>query len=285
MTDYKIYIIELENNKYFLHVSLPIYQDLLFKECSLLFDFVKNNPPICIINTIDINDVLDIDYYVKHYMRTYGIYNVRGGNYTDEIFDDNQMIFLKKEIEISFFDYDKKNEIIEDIIQNYQYKTIDEINNEKEMINKNLKKYNNKKFLFSLLTNDNEEYLYIIENLEWLKEEIKNIRSIFENNLDSNKILKLSNLQWFKQYLPKTTIEQYKIILKKIKSIVTIYNSLDQQKLEPYLTPYLNTTFSSIKEFNIFKQQSGNYQMRESNPLSNLIVISNTNNNKIKNKE
>jgi len=246
MTDYKIYIIKLENNKFFLHVSLPIYEDLLFKECSLLFEFVKNNPPICIMNTIDINDVLDIDYYVKYYMRTYGIHNVRGGNYTNEIFDDNQMMFLKKEIESSFFDYDKKNEIIEDIILNNQYKTIDEIKNEKEIVEKKIKKYNNTKFLLSLLTSDDEEYLYIIENLEWLKEEIDNIRLIFENNLDSKKLLELSK---FKQYLPKITIDRYKNILKNIKSIVTTYNSLDKQKLEPYLTPYLNMKFSSFKKY------------------------------------
>jgi len=69
---------------------------------------------------------------------------------------------------------------------------------------------------------------------------------IFENNLDSKKLLELSK---FKQYLPKITIDRYKNILKNIKSIVTTYNSLDQQRLEPYLTPYLNMKFSSFKKY------------------------------------
>lgn len=244
MSDYKLYNIELENNKYFLHLSLPIYQDLLFKECSIMFDFVKNNPPISVINTVDINDVLEIDYHIKHYMRAYGIHNVRGGNYTDENLTPEQISFLKKEIEISFLDYDKKNEMIEEVIQTYQYNNIDEKN--KKEIEEKFKKYNNKKYLLSLFTNDNDEYLYIIDNLKWLNEEIIDIRSTFKNLSDPQKMVESIK---YRRYLPINIIDRYKIILKKIKSITNVYFLLDQQKLELYLTPYLNMKISSIKKY------------------------------------
>jgi hypothetical protein len=244
MSDYKLYIIELENNKYFLHVSLPIYTELLFKECSLLFNFVKNNPPVFLINTIEINDVLEIDHHIKHFMRTYGIENVRGGSYTDEILSSQQIDLLKKEITISFFDYDKKNDMVEEIIQKYQYQGFDD--KEKEKIEEGLKKYNNKKYLLSLLTNDNDDHLYIIDNLKWLNEEIIDIRSTFKNFSDPTKMVKSIKIT---RYLPIDIIDRYKIILKKINSIVSIYLSLDQQKLKPYLTPYLNTKFSSVKKY------------------------------------
>ena len=247
MSDYKIHIIELENNKYFLHVSLPIYQDLLFKECSLMFDFVKNNPPVFLINTVDMNDVLEIDYHVKHFMRVYGIDNVRGGNYTDENLTPQQISFLKKEISISFLDYDKQNEIVEEVIQTYQYQKFDE--NEKEKIEEGLKRYNNKKYLLSLLTNDNNDYLYIIDNLKWLNENIIDIRSTFKNLSDTTKMVKSIKIR---QYLPINIVdivERYKNILKKMGSVVSIYLSLNEDKLEPYLTPYLKTKISSIKKY------------------------------------
>uniref|UniRef100_A0A6C0HTJ2 Uncharacterized protein n=1 Tax=viral metagenome TaxID=1070528 RepID=A0A6C0HTJ2_9ZZZZ len=244
MSDYNIYIIELENNKFFLHVSLPIYKNLLFKECSLMFDFVKKNPPIFLINTVHINDVLEIDYHVKHFMRVYGIDNVRGGNYTNENLTPQQISFLKKEISISFLDYDKQNDIIEEVIQIYQYEKFDE--NEKEKIEDGLKKYNNKKYLLSLLTNDNDDYLYIIENLKWLKDEINNVRSNFENISDPKNMIELIKIR---RYLPTNVIDRYKNILKKMDSIVSIYLSLDKDKLEPYLTPYLKMKISSIKKY------------------------------------
>jgi len=247
MSDYKIHIIELENNKYFLHVSLPIYQDLLFKECSLMFDFVKNNPPVFLINTVDMNDVLEIDYHVKHFMRVYGIDNVRGGNYTDVNLTPQQISFLKKEISISFLDYDKQNEIVEEVIQTYQYQNFDE--NEKEKIEEGLKKYNNKKYLLSLLTNDNDDYLYIIDNLKWLNENIIDIRSTFKNLSDTTKMVKSIKIR---EYLPINIIhiiDRYKHILKKMGSVVSIYLSLNEDKLEPYLTPYLKTKISSIKKY------------------------------------
>jgi hypothetical protein len=58
-----------------------------------------------------------------------------------------------------------------------------------------------------------------------------------------------------------------------------ISSSSASQSPSPSTSP-----FSSIKEFNIFKHQSGNYQARDSNQASDLVLIANTNNNKNKNK-
>lgn len=243
MSEYKLYIIELENNKFFLHVSLPIYEYYLFKVCSILFDFVKKNPPISILNNFDIIDILDINYYVKYFMRKYGIDNVRGGNYTNEILDIDEKNILIKEIFTTFENYDNNNNIIEEIIQKYQYKEFDKF--EKENIEKSLRTYNNKKYLLSILTNNNDNHLYIINDLIWIKEEINNIKTIWDNKSSLQELYKRKKLS-----ISTDIINRYKFTLKRIHSIISIYFSLDKNILEPYLiTPYLNLKFSSIKKY------------------------------------
>jgi len=86
--------------------------------------------------------------------------------------------------------------------------------------------------------------------LKWLNENIIDIRSTFKNLSDTTKMVKsIKN----RQYLPIDIIDRYKHILKKMSSIVSIYLSLNEDKLEPYLTPYLKMKFDSIKKYEDFE--------------------------------
>ena len=116
MSDFKLYAIELENRKVFLQVSIPISEELLLQQCRVMVKFVNDNPPIKIIHTIDIDDVLKINYWVKYFMRYYGIDNVRGGNYIDEILSPELMQFLRMEIGATFDDYEDDVDVFENVL-------------------------------------------------------------------------------------------------------------------------------------------------------------------------
>jgi hypothetical protein len=149
MSNLKIYFIELENQKYFLHLSLPIYEEFLFKEIQFTFDFVKKNPPIQTLLILDIKDELEINYFVKFFMRHYGINNVRGGNYTDEILPDNIVDFLKKEINAKFSDYQIYFNNFKNILTKYDSNQVDI--EQYNILTNQILVYINKKKLYSFL--------------------------------------------------------------------------------------------------------------------------------------
>jgi hypothetical protein len=178
-------------------------------------------------------------------MIEYGINNVRGGNYTDEILSDNTIEFLNLEIFTKFSDYEKKNDLL--IIHQIE-------ENKEENINR-IMVYNNKKKLYNLLFNpmticnlqiDKDENINNIRNIlndfYWINQEIEYLFDKFKIGLISNCFL-ITNINNFNNI-------QYKKILKNIKNIVDIYFSLNEENFSEYLSPYLRTKLSSIKKYN-----------------------------------
>ena len=55
-------------------------------------------PPIEVMETVSNIDEFDEDKYVKIYMKTYGIGNVRGGSYSGITLSDNQVSVLQQEL-------------------------------------------------------------------------------------------------------------------------------------------------------------------------------------------
>ena len=96
-----LYVIKLKNDKYFLHSSIEKKKELILIESQILYDFVKNNEPICITEMIQIKDMLEINNHVKQYMLFYGIENVRGGSYTNEILSKELLNVLQIEFELT----------------------------------------------------------------------------------------------------------------------------------------------------------------------------------------
>jgi hypothetical protein len=246
---FKLYLIDLNDEKKFLYYSSSSFIDEinLFKECQLKFDFVKKYPPIQILNVFDITNELEINFFIKYYMIEYGINNVRGGNYTDEILSDNTIEFLNLEIFTKFSDYEKKNDLL-NIHPNEE--------NKEENINR-IMVYNNKKKLYNLLFNpmtncnlqidkDEDENINNIRNIlndfYWINQEIEYLFDKFKIGLINNRFL-ITNINNFNNI-------QYKKILKNIKNIVDIYFLLNEENLSEYLTPYLRTKLSSIKKYN-----------------------------------
>ena len=94
----QIFVLELENDKWFLHISNNESYKFVNFECRALYEFVRKNPPIGIFESLPIFNKFEINTLTKKYMEYYGIDNVRGGIYSHEILPD----YLKKSLELEF---------------------------------------------------------------------------------------------------------------------------------------------------------------------------------------
>ena len=240
MSEMKLYAIELENRKVFLHVCPTIKLPYLFPECKIMFDFVNKNPPIRVLNEIELEDVLKVDYYVKYFMRHYGIDNVRGGSYSDEVLPEYLLKTLRLEIETTFEDYMDNIDLYTNIEQRYNKKS----NKEEEIvkINKLWKNYKYKKDLLESLSFNG--YETIIDDIDWLKDEIDNKTDYYHcsittvENLGSRKSLSINSYEGNK----------YKYIIKNIISLIDVYYDIcDNTNQEAIFDSYLRNRLISIK--------------------------------------
>jgi hypothetical protein len=110
MSKFTIYVLQLENDKWFLHLSSSP-KEYIELECQTLFEFVQKNKPIRIFETIKCFDKFDINTNVKRYMEWLGIDNVRGGIYSEELLDESSIQSLKLELSSSLEKYEKKASI------------------------------------------------------------------------------------------------------------------------------------------------------------------------------
>lgn len=223
MSDLKLYAIELDEKRVFLHVSLPLHEHLLFKECSIMFDFVKKYQPIHVLNEIELEDVLKVDYYVKYFMRHYGIDNVRGGNYLDEVLSNDVLKLLKMEISKTFADFENDNQLYEEIVMYYKMIDVD-ITEEISRLNNKLNEYKNIKKLLNKLS----IYKNIIMDINWLCDEIKNRRDIYDIPVDTiqklyNVLHKIPNILSLKK---PEEFEKYNGVMKHINELINIYSIL-----------------------------------------------------------
>lgn len=245
MSDLLLYAIELENKKVFLQVSPPIYQSYLFQECQIMFDFVKKNRPIAVIHTLELEDVLKVNYWVKYFMRHYGIDNVRGGNYTDEVLSEDILRFLRVEIDTTFSNYEKEIDIFEDVLKTYLNKDLDD--NEKTSLIVQNTNYKNRQNLLSLIKIPEN----IIEDLEWIKEEIVNVRNIYNNSTDTTTnggFSILSKLYSRIHIINTLEKDRYKIVVNKLKNMINVYHLIDREQCYKYCSDsYLRNRLESFE--------------------------------------
>ena len=91
-----IYILELENKKYYVgKTANPNYRlEQHFNNSGS--QWTKKYKPIKILELIPNCDDYDEDKYTRMYMDKYGINNVRGGAFCEEILEENTMKMLEK---------------------------------------------------------------------------------------------------------------------------------------------------------------------------------------------
>lgn len=147
-TLYTVYALELSHKKWFIYVSSEHDIKDVYLKSQLQHEYIANHLPILSHNSTNIHDVLDIDYFVKKYMRMYGINNVRGGSYSNEILFSNTKELLEKEINASFNDY---NKCIDTSIDDYKKISLWSLDKIKETKKELLRKQ-------EMFTIDNEQY-------------------------------------------------------------------------------------------------------------------------------
>lgn len=129
-----IYILELEDNKYYVGKTNNIVQRWKDHIAGKASYWTSQYKPISIIKVIeDCEDdkVFNEDKYVKEYMLLYGIDNVRGGYYNQYKLNYSIVSALEKELKTSNDIKDFLNNIcIEDYILVFKEASIIELNNE-----------------------------------------------------------------------------------------------------------------------------------------------------------
>jgi len=77
-----MYFVSLDNDKLFLYTDFKMDYDNVMKTCENNYEYVQKFKPRKVIFTIEINDLYDVDKYVKTFMHMFGIEDTRGGSYT-----------------------------------------------------------------------------------------------------------------------------------------------------------------------------------------------------------
>ena len=190
-----IYILELEDNKYYVGKTNNIVQRWKDHIAGKASYWTSQYKPISIIKVIeDCEDdkVFNEDKYVKEYMLLYGIDNVRGGYYNQYKLNYSIVSALEKELKTSNDIKDFLNNIcIEDYILVFKEASIIELNNEilflknkYNALNEISEKINIKKKLIANIKPENieEYYKQYIKNENINDSVIQYYDCIFEYN-------------------------------------------------------------------------------------------------------
>ena len=165
---FDLYVLKLQENKWFLHFASPSNEDNLWIECATLYPYVKKHLPIKTFQVININDIFEIDFYVKKYMFCYGIENVRGGSYVDEILDDKVLHVLNIELESNKESYFSRQYVVDNLFKKYQNIKDIEKEKEKEYLSAELLKYRELCKTIQTVSCGNKLNRTLLDDVEWI---------------------------------------------------------------------------------------------------------------------
>ena len=239
-----IYVLKLEQNRYFIHFSEVKSNFKIMRECEIYYDYLKQYKPLNIIETLPFENFLDVDKLVKHYMYIYGYAYVRGGSYTQEELPP----YLEKTLNHEFNNEEKDElyyeSIFNNILKKYEYNqlTLDEIQNQINNIQSEFKKYNYEKNKLEKTKNfvvDGEKYNlnnFFIEDIDWLCEIC--IRNTYiDMEINPNKIQCVIQTNY---------VKKYKKMLHYLKQIYFLFTEYDLFSKYPIIK---NTIYLKHPEF------------------------------------
>lgn len=277
----KLYVILCQNNKRLIHVTFTPRQINVLTECKIIYDFAIVNAPVHVEEEYEIEDILEVDMFIKTYMREYGIDNVRGGSYIDIVLPDHLYETLKTELSLSVEHYTNNEEMIDGLKDNYDEK----LRVDRERVKQELREYRLKHDNYATLQNK----LNIIRYIETTRsqssnqENVQNTRSVLDNeskgtDCNINQSI-FDDIQWLKTWILnwKTTVykhknndndtiqmpyEKYDFITRKLAIMVELYTEIKELEDEPtridasYKTPntvfdvFMYTSIDVIKRIN-----------------------------------
>jgi hypothetical protein len=141
--NFYLYVLQLKGEKYFLHYSIEKDDKEIINECVEQYSFVRNNQPAIIVNVDVIKPTENINSHVKCKMICFGIENVRGGSYSDEILSVRQIKCLTEEFMLGEKYMNEKTLLIDNLQQICnRTPTNEEIEKEESFISMSKEKYN-----------------------------------------------------------------------------------------------------------------------------------------------
>jgi len=78
-----MYFVSLDDDKLFLYTDFKMDYEKVLTVCEEKYEYVQKHKPRKVIFTLEINDLYDVDKYVKTFMHMFGIDDTRGGSYVD----------------------------------------------------------------------------------------------------------------------------------------------------------------------------------------------------------
>lgn len=173
MSLYTLFVVRLQNGKWLLETVPGKYLDHdIVINCQLKYEFARKNSPIDVCEQIDIYAEADIDYFVKKYMKFYGIHNVRGGSYTDIIMSDATYSHLQEEIHTTFHAIDVEYDILDKVYQKYQnihtWNKLQVMKEIDQLMQINRQYRTEKSLLNTLRQSDGRMNRDILHNINWL---------------------------------------------------------------------------------------------------------------------
>lgn len=174
-----IYILKLQQNKYFIHFGDMKKDKQIMIECEIYYDYVKKYKPLSVMEILLLTNFLDIDKTVKKYMSIYGYDNVRGGSYIDEILPKHLEKTLNHEFRLVEREHLEWVNQFKEIIEKYQdkkYESLEEIDREIDGINQEniqytFEKQKFEKYAFFLVNNEKLSMKdFVPEQMTWLYE-------------------------------------------------------------------------------------------------------------------
>lgn len=213
-----IYVLQLEGERLFLYHSSHSTDHSnvqIMLEAEIYYDYLKKYKPISIITTIQINDIYDIDKYVKQYMTNNGIEYVRGGTYFQEILPDYLEKTLQSELETVSLVNRPNQEIINSLINNYAYREFskEEIQKENNKLTLNYQEYMKEKILLDKIKINGDQ---ILGNIDWLRSTCSQNKIAYDENKLKSYLFKVINNE---------NKEKYKQVLNNLRTLYSIFKN------------------------------------------------------------
>lgn len=209
---YMLHIILLTCDKLLLHISQTNIHDetRLLLECELMYEYAHKYKPIRRLETVVLHQNDELDFFVKKYMKCYGIDNVRGGTYTDVELSIHDKQCIERELTTTLTLMQNKSSIMNMIIDKYSGNiSFDELKTEFDKATKQQMLYDNETQMLCHLTRGrNIQFVskIFLADLQWILNECVKT-AIQPHDIKSN----------------KENITKYRQILNKMKEFYTIF--------------------------------------------------------------
>ena len=232
-----LHVVLLENDKLLLHVSIHNKDNVnnVLLECELIYKYALLYKPLRIVETIVICQNDEINFFVKKYMKYYGIDNVRGGSYTNnKLISDEKNNIIYEQLQ-NMETKKLQSNIINDIVEKYKdidTWSVDKLKLDYETCKKQQNKYENETQLlhnFRVVNENIATNRLILSDLKWLSNECAKAIKLSPPEKDNHVC-----------YIDTETKQKYRRIVVKLKSIYTICTKYmdDPIKYQPLIHLY-----------------------------------------------